>query len=229
MLFPLTFLFMNKNLLFLSVATATLAAASCTQDKPAAVDAATTPASDTAVVVNEAPTDTAAYRTDADALAARVAEDLKLTDTVVVTRISKTYYTRGRRLNEANARYTTDTTGRYAALRTINDETDQQVKAIVPDQYDTYAANRGAYYDGTPYTTIVVAPAATASASAAAPARRRGPAIEKYEKKANGETKIKYANGKTVKIDKDGDTKVEYPNGTKVKRDADDGKVKVKD
>ncbi|WP_206980757.1 T-complex 10 C-terminal domain-containing protein [Hymenobacter telluris] len=226
MLFSLTFPFMNKNLLFLSVAAAALAATSCTQDKSAAVDAATTPAADTAVVVNEAPADTAAYRTDADALAARVAEDLKLTDTVVVTRISKTYYTRGRRLNEANARYTADTTGRYAALRTINDETDQQVKAIVPDQYDTYAANRGTYYDGTPYTAIVVAPAA--SASAAAPARRRGPAIEKYEKKANGETKIKYANGKTVKIDKDGDTKVEYPNGTKVKRDADDGQVKVK-
>jgi hypothetical protein len=76
----------------------------------------------------------------------------------------------------------------------------------------------------------VVAPAAsaTATSASAAPARRRGPAIEKYEKKANGETKIKYANGKTVKIDKDGDTKVEYPSGRKVKRDADDGQVKVK-
>jgi hypothetical protein len=139
---------MNKNLLFLSVAAATFAATSCTQDKPAAVDAATTPAADTAVVVTEAPVDTATYRTDADALAARVAQDLKLTDTVVVTRISKTYYTRGRRLNETKARYTADTTGQYAALRTINDETDQQVKAIVPDQYDTYATNRGTYYDG---------------------------------------------------------------------------------
>jgi hypothetical protein len=219
---------MNKNLLFLSVAAATLAATSCTQDKPAAVDAATTPASDTAVVVSENAQNPDAYRTDADALAARVAEDLKLTDTVVVTRISKTYYTRGQRLNEATTRYTTDTTGRYAALRTINDETDQEVKSIVPDQYDTYAANRGTYYEGTPYTTTVVAPATSATASAPTPARRKGPAIEKYEKKANGETKIKYANGKTVKIDKDGDTKVEYPNGTKVKRDADDGQVKVK-
>ncbi|MDF7812799.1 T-complex 10 C-terminal domain-containing protein [Hymenobacter sp. YC55] len=216
---------MQKTLLLLSAA-ATFTAASCTQDKPAAVDAATTPSADTAVVASRdgADTDTATYRTDADALAARVAEDLKLTDTVVVTRIEKTYYTRGRRLNEATTRYSTDTTGRYAALRAINDETDQQVRTIIPGQYDTYTANRATYYDGTPYTA-----AAPATASAAeAPARRRGPAIEKYEKKANGETKIKYANGKTVKIDKDGDTKVEYPNGTKVKRDADDGKVKVK-
>ena len=212
---------MHKTLLFLSAA-ATLLAVSCTQDKPAAVDAATTPAADTAVVVNDT-ADT--YRTDADALATRVANDLQLTDTVVVTRISKTYYTRGQRLNEANSRYATDTTGRYAALRTINDETDREVKTIVPDQYDTYASNRSTYYDGTPYTTAVEAPAA---ARAATPARRRGPAIEKYSKKANGETKIVYANGKTVKIDKDGDTKVKHANGTKVKRDADDGQVKVK-
>ncbi|WP_375434719.1 T-complex 10 C-terminal domain-containing protein, partial [uncultured Hymenobacter sp.] len=200
---------MQKTLLLLSAA-ATLAATSCTQDKPAAVDAATTPSADTAVVASRDGSDTAAYRSDADALAARVAEDLKLTDTVVVTRIEKTYYTRGRRLNEATTQYTTDTTGRYAALRAINDETDQQVRTIIPDQYDTYTANRATYYDGTPYTT-----AAPAAPVAGAPARRRGPAIEKYEKKANGDTKIKYANGKTVKIDKDGDTKVEYPNGTK--------------
>ncbi|UOQ65971.1 T-complex 10 C-terminal domain-containing protein [Hymenobacter volaticus] len=218
---------MQKTLLLFSAA-ATLAATACTQDKPAAVDVATTPSADTAVVASRdgANTDTAAYRTDADALAARVAEDLKLTDTVVVTRIEKTYYTRGRRLNEATTRYTTDTTGRYAALRAINDETDQQVRTIIPDQYDTYTANRATYYDGTPYTAATPAPATASTAEA--PARRRGPAIEKYEKKANGETKIKYANGKTVKIDKDGDTKVEYPNGTKVKRDADDGELKVK-
>lgn len=215
---------MQKTLLLFSAA-ATLAATACTQDKPAAVDAATTPSADTAVVVSRDGADTAAYRTDADALAARVAEDLKLTDTVVVTRIEKTYYTRGRRLNEASTRYTTDTTGRYAALRAINDETDQQVRTIIPDQYDTYTSNRATYYDGTPYTAAAPAPAAASAAEAPA---RRGPAIEKYEKKANGETKIKYANGKTVKIDKDGDTKVEYPNGTKVKRDADDGERKVK-
>lgn len=216
---------MNKTLLLASAAV-TLLAASCTQDKPAAVDAATTPAADTAVVVSDAPlNDTAAYRTDADRLAARIAEDLKLTDTVVVTRIEKTYYTRGRRLNEIETRYATDTTGRYAALRQVNDDTDREVKTIVtdPNQYNTYSSNRDTYYSGTPYTAVTV--------RETAPAARRssGPAIVKYDKKANGETKIVYANGKTVKVDKDGDRKTEYPNGTKVKRDADDGNVKVKD
>jgi hypothetical protein len=219
---------MHKTLLFVSAA-ATLLAASCTQDKPAAVDAATTPSADTAVVVDNA-VDTTAYRTDADQLAARVAEDLKLTDTVVVTQVTKTYYTRGRRLNEVNTRYATDTIGRYAALRQVNDETDQQVRTIVtdPNQYNTYSSNRGTYYAGTPYT-VTETRVVEEERSAPAPARRTGPSIVKYDKKKNGETKIVYSNGTTVKIDKDGDRKTEYSNGTKVKRDADDGKVKVKD
>ncbi|MBG8554348.1 T-complex 10 C-terminal domain-containing protein [Hymenobacter guriensis] len=218
---------MNKSLLFLSAAAA-IAVASCSQDKPAAVDAATTPSADTAVVVenNQMANDTAAYGADASRLSDRIAQDLRLTDTVVVTRIEKTYYTRGRRLNEVNTQYATDTTGRYAALRQVNDDTDREVRTIITnsDQYRTYESNRNAYYAGTPYTYRE-----TQEASASGSARRRGPAIEKYEQKKNGETKIKYANGTTVKIDKDGDRKVEYPNGTKVKRDADDGQRKVKD
>lgn len=228
---------MYKSLLSMCVA-ASFVAASCTQDKPAAVDAATTPAADTAVVVSDGRTpdsaaeaaanDTTQYRTEADRLASRIAEDLKLTDTVVVTRIEKTYYTRGRRLNEINTSYSSDTTGRYAAMRSVNDETDRSVKTIVtnPEQYRTYAANRSAYYEGTPYSNATIS--TTRESATPAPARRRGPAIVKYESK-NGNTTIKYANGKTVKVDKDGDRKIEYPNGTKVKRDADDGEVKVKD
>ncbi|UPL48742.1 T-complex 10 C-terminal domain-containing protein [Hymenobacter sublimis] len=227
---------MNKSLLFLSAATSLLVA-SCNRDKQAAVDAATTPSADTAVVVRDeamttdatatADGDTAAYRTEADRLADRIAQDLRLTDTVVVTRVEKTYYTRGRRLNEVNTRYTTDTTGRYAALRQVNDDTDREVRTYITDpaQYRTYQENRNSYYAGTPYSNATIT---TTTEREETPARRRGPSIVKYDKKANGETKIVYSNGKTVKIDKDGDTKVEYRNGTKVKRDADDGEVKVK-
>lgn len=222
---------MHKTLLFVSAA-ATLLAASCSQDKTAAVDAATTPSADTAVVVNDGAamnTDTTTYRTDADRLADRIAEDLKLTDTVVVTRIEKTYYTRGRRLNDIETSYSADTTGRYAAIRQVNDDTDREVRTIVtdPNQYNTYSSNRDTYYAGTPYS--IETPNASAAPARVAPARRSGPSIVKYDKKANGETKIVYSNGTTVKVDKDGDRKTEYSNGTKVKRDADDGKVKVKD
>ncbi|SNR63626.1 MULTISPECIES: T-complex 10 C-terminal domain-containing protein [Hymenobacter] len=221
---------MKKTLLFLSCA-ASVAIASCSQNKPAAEDAATTPSADTAVVVNDAvpatSTDSTAYRTEADQLASRIADDLKLTDTVVVTRIQKTYYTRGRRLNEVDSQYTSDTTGRYAALRSINDETDRSVKSIVTEpQYTTYAANRGAYYDGTPYTAST-ATTTTTTTQTAAPARRRGPAIVKYERDG-GDVKIEYANGTKVKIDKDGERKTKYASGRKVKVD-DDGERKVKD
>lgn len=228
---------MHKSLLFLSAA-ASLAVVSCNQDKQAAVDAATTPSADTAVVVRDgalgtetaADTDTAAYRTEADRLAARIAQDLRLTDTVVVTRVEKTYYTRGRQLRDLETRYTTDTTGRYAAQRTINDNTDREVRTYITDpaQQRTYQENRNSYYAGTPYSNATITTTTETPAASSAPARRRGPSVVKYDKKANGETKIVYSNGKTVKIDKDGDTKVEYPNGTKVKRDADDGEVKVK-
>ena len=210
---------MNKSLLLFSAA-ASLAVVSCNQDKQAAVDAATTPSADTAVVVN----DGMDYRADADRVITRVANDLDLRDTTVVSTIGRTYYTRGRRLAEVNNRYTTDTTGRYAALRAVNDETDNAVKtAVSDDQYNTYTSNRDVYYEGTPYTVVTVREPA-----AAAPARPRGPRVVEYDKQRDGDVKITYSNGKVVKIDKDGDTKVEYPNGTKVKRDADDGEVKVK-
>ncbi|SNC76151.1 hypothetical protein SAMN06265337_3240 [Hymenobacter gelipurpurascens] len=224
---------MNKTLLFLSCA-ATFTAVSCNQDKQAAVDAATTPAADTAVVVNDnvavtTDTDTVAYRTEADRLADRIAQDLRLTDTVVVTKVQKTYYTRGRRIQQANTRYATDTTGRYAALRTINDETDRSVKTIVtnPAQYNTYSSNRDAYYAGTPYTASETTVETTTTRTAAAPApRRKGPAIVKYERDG-GDVKIEYANGTKVKIDEDGERKTKYSSGKKVKVD-DDGERKVK-
>lgn len=211
--FDFSYFVMNKNLFSLAAAAA-LATTACTQDKP--VETTTTAAvpADTAAIVT---TDTTTYRSEADQLAARVAQDLKLTDTVVVTRIQKTYYTRGRRLNEVETRYAADTTGRYAALKQVNDDADHDVQAILPTaQYSSYAANRATYYDGTPYTVVAVAPAPV----------RRGPAIVKYEKDG-GDVKIEYANGTKVKIDEDGERKTKFASGRKVKVD-DDGDRKLK-
>ncbi|WP_019946565.1 T-complex 10 C-terminal domain-containing protein [Hymenobacter aerophilus] len=210
---------MNKSLLFLSAA-ASLAVVSCNQDKQAAVDAAVTPSADTAVVMN----DNMDYRADADRTVTQIADDLDLDDTSTVSTIGRGYYDRGRRFAEVNNQYKTDTTGFYAAQRSVNDETDNTVKGVVTeDQYNTYTSNRGTYYAGTPYTP---APAPVAKA---APAKPAGPTIVKREKRLGGDTKITYSNGKVIKIDKDGDTKVKYSDGTKVKTDADDGNVKIKD
>lgn len=211
---------MNLKLLGL-LAAASLAATACSQEKTTET-VTTTPAtgSNTAVVVP----DTMAAYDDARRLSARVAEDLKLTDTVVVTRIEKTYYTRGRRLGELQTRYATDTTGRYAAIRQANDQADAEVRTALnnAEYYNTYSANRAAYGDG-PYS---LAPAHVA------PVRRangvsQGTAIKKLEREGDGARKTKYLNDAKVKVDDDGSRKVKLSNGTIIKTD-EHGNRKVK-
>ena len=78
---------MNTKLLGL-LAAASLATAACSQEKK--VETTTTaPVTDANTAV--AMPDTMAAHDDARRLAARVAEDLKLTDTVVVTRLRRSF------------------------------------------------------------------------------------------------------------------------------------------
>jgi|SRR6476661_2329406 len=210
---------MNTKLFLL--AALAVATAACHQEKPAEITATVPQASpDTAVVVS----DTLTYHDNARRLTDRVATDLKLTDAEARRRLEYAYYTRNRRLGELETRYATDTAGRYVAYRTLNDDTDREIRTIVtdPTQYRTYETNRVRYYEDGPYASTTTTTTSTTSKPA-----RRGPRVVSYEKDG-GDTKITYSNGTTVKIDKDGDRKVKYANGTKVKTDADDGERKVK-
>ncbi|KUG08052.1 T-complex 10 C-terminal domain-containing protein [Solirubrum puertoriconensis] len=219
----------NTLLLFASAATLALSTA-CNRDKPAAVDAAATPSADTAVVVDD-DADLTIYQDQANRTADQVAADLGISDTAKVRRFRNTYYTRAQRIGDLDAQYETDTAGRYAATRQIDTDTDTEVRTILSDdaQYRTYETNRTRYYGSGSNTegASTTVTSTTTTETTTRPARRRRPRIVKYENE-NGEVKIMYSNGTTVKIDKDGDRKVEYANGTKVKRDADDGEVKVK-
>jgi hypothetical protein len=199
---------MNTKLLLLAAA-ATLA--SCSEKKTETTETTPAPPAPVATI------DTTAYRTSAKTLADQVASDLNATDAAVKTRLEDVYYTRGRALRDLDTRYATDTTGRYAALRAVNDQTTNEVKTIVtPTQYGTYATSQGTYYNG-PYT------AAAAAATAAKPSLgarvSQGTAIKKLEREGDGDHKVKYENGAKIKRESDGSVKIKRADGTKIKID----------
>ena len=203
---------MNTKLLGL-LAAATLATAACSKEKKTEETTVTTPETTTTTTTTTT-VDTTAYRSEADALAARVAADLKLQDTTVVRRIRTVYYTRGRKLTT----YTTDTTGRYTATRAANDEANREIKTILtnPAEYNTYSSNLGTYYAGQPYTVVTTTPVVRTGSSVG-----QGSGVKKMENENDGDHKTKYENGAKIKRDDDGSVKIKRADGTKIKIDED--------
>jgi hypothetical protein len=210
---------MKSKLLLLATA-ATVAFASCSQEKKTEVtETTTTPASTTETTTTTTTVDSASYRTSAQQLADQVAADLRATDEATKARLQQIYYSRGRALRDIEAR--PDTTGRYAALRDLNDNTTREVKTVVTDPaaYRTYTDNQGNYYAG-PYTTTVVttttAPAARPSVGARV---GQGSGVKKMERENDGDHKVKYENGAKIKRESDGSVKIKRADGTKIKID----------
>ncbi|MFD1468459.1 hypothetical protein ACFQ48_09500 [Hymenobacter caeli] len=211
---------MNTKLLGLLAAGA-LATAACSQEKKTeTTTTAPVVSADSTKVTSTTTTtavDTVAYRTDADALAARVAQDLKITDPAVVTRIKNEYYARGRALQGYTTQYATDTTGQYAAIKAANDQASQNLKAaLTADQYKVYTLKEGTYYVG-PYTAAGAAPAHKASLGARV---GQGSGVKKLEN-TDDDHKVKYENGAKIKRSDDGSLKIKRADGTKIKIDED--------
>lgn len=207
---------MNTKLLLVAAAAA-FATASCSQEKTTETTETTTvPGGEQTTTTTTV--DTTAYRASADQLVDQVAADLKATDAAIKTRLQNAYYTRGRALRDLDTRYATDTTGRYAALKAVNDQTTSEVKTIVdPAQYKTYTTSQGTYYSG-PYTTTVVT---TTGAKPSLGARvGQGSGIKKLEND-DDDSKVKYNNGAKIKRSDDGSVKIKRADGTKVKIDED--------
>jgi len=201
----------NKFLLLASAAAFSFA--SCSSDTKTETTTTTTdaPATPPAAV------DTLSYRSPADALAQRVASDIKVTDTAVVRQIKQVYYTRGRALSKIDAR--TDSTGRYAATKAANDQASAAVKGIVgAPAYATYASNQGSYYSG-PYTVITTT-TTTSSRPSLAERVGQGSGIKKLENDEN-DRKVKFENGAKIKRSDDGSVKIKRADGTKIKIDED--------
>ena len=211
---------MNPKFLLLALATG-LATTACSSDKKPETTTSTTtlPATGSAATTAAPAPDTLAYRSAADALAARVAAGLRSTDTALTTRLRQVYYGRGRALRALDARYTADTAGRYAALRAANDAATARIKTLLTDpvQYRFYAENQGAYYEG-PYTVAAAAPAPRPSLGARV---GQGSGVKKLEHEQDGDRKVKYENSAKIKRDDDGSLKIKRADGTKIKIDAD--------
>jgi hypothetical protein len=209
---------MNTKLLLVAVAAA-FATASCSQEKKTETTETTAvPGGEQTTTTTTTTVDTAAYRTSADQLVDQVATDLKATDASIKTRLQNAYYTRGRALRDLDTRYATDTTGRYAALKAVNDQTTSEVKTIVdPTQYNTYTTSQGTYYNG-PYTATTVTTTTSAKPSLGARVGQ-GSGIKKLEHEGDGDHKVKYENGAKIKRDDDGSVKIKRADGTKVKID----------
>jgi len=206
---------MNTKLLLVVAATA-LATASCSQEKKTETTETTVVPGGEQTTTTTTTVDTAAYRTSASALANQVANDIKATDAAVKTRLENAYYNRGRALRDLDTQYAADTTGRYAALKAVNDRTTSEVKTIVdPAQYKTYSASQGTYYSG-PYTATVVT---TTVAKPSLGARvGQGSGIKKLEND-DDDHKVKYQNGAKIKRSDDGSIKIKQADGTKIKID----------
>ena len=207
---------------FLLLATTVALAAACSQEKPAATAPDTTVTTTTTTTV-----DSTAYRAPADALAERVAADLKMTDEATKARFRTVYYSRGRALRDADARYVADTSGRYAAIKAANDAATRDVKTALANDglYNTYSSGQGSYYEG-PYTTVVTTEKPTARPSLNARVGQ-GSGVVKLEREGDGDNKTKYGNGAKIKRSDDGSVKIKLADGTKIKID-ENGKRTVK-
>ncbi len=221
---------MNNRLLgLLAIA---LATAACSENQDQEMETAEATPGGHAQVFAARP-DTATYRTEADVLADRVAQDLNITDPAVVTRIKNEYYARGRELQGYTAKHTADTTGEYAATKAANDRTSQRLKAaFTPAQYKTYAVSQGTYYAG-PYTAVPNIAARTPGLGAPV---GQGAGIKKVVSTAAGRRegrervtfeKVKYDNGAKLKRRTDGSLKIRRADGTIIKIDK-DGHRRVK-
>ena len=219
-----------KNSLLILAGAAALSLASCSQEKTTEV---TTAPADGMTTTTTTTTTTPMSEADIQARAQRVADkmiaDMKITDEGMKTKIRTVYVNRYNRMNEMRTKYGTDTTGMAVAMRESNMSTDTEFKSVFtdPTQYSAYETSRTTYYDEDN------APMDNASSDMSSSSDMNNSASSsdmsgsnmsadggKMKVKANGDIKIKDAEGNKMKIDGDDGTIKEKP--------VDGGKTKIK-
>jgi len=201
---------MKKTLLILSAAAAFITA-SCSENKTAE----TTMGDGTTTTTTTTTTQTAytpeAIERRADRMAADMAAKMKFDD-ATRTKVRTAYMTRGQRLAEMQSKYATDTMGMAAAMKGVYTDTDTEMKTIFtdPTQYSAYESSRMDYMDDRYMENDSnMATSDMSSTDASASAADMG-------------------DGSKVKVKADGDVKIKDAEGNKMKMDGDDGTVKMK-
>lgn len=213
---------MKKTLFLLSCAAA-LTLASCSQEKTTDTDTTTAATDGTTTTTTTTTTSTAysdeAIQQRAERIAAAMAAKMKLDD-ATREKIRTVYITRGKRLGELQQQYATDTTGRAAAMRSAYTESDTELKSVFtdPTQYSAYEASRTEYMDDNYMDDTNMA---TSSSSDMSTTGTDNSAMA-------GGTEGGTMEGGKVKVKADGDVKIKDAEGNKLKVDGDDATIKDK-
>lgn len=213
-----------KNTLLILAGAATLSLGACSQEKTTdttvTTDNAAAGNSNTAVVDNEE-----MYKARSQRVADKYIADMKVTDAAMQEKIRTAYYDRSKRYGELRTKYTADTAGMAAAMRETEMANDAEFKTVYTDpaQYKAYEDSRATYdernyMDGAPAMASDVAPGTGAAATPSV-----GTEVSGVEQ---GKTKM--ADGSKMKVSANGDVKIKDAEGNITKVDGDDGTLKIK-
>ncbi|HEX8327376.1 MAG TPA: hypothetical protein VF629_07535 [Hymenobacter sp.] len=209
-----------KNSLLILAGAAALSLASCSQEKTtdttvAAGDGMTTTTTTTSTTTG--PMSQAEIESRAQRIADKMVADMKITDEATKTKIRTVYVNRYKKMSDMRSQYATDTTGMAAAMRQSMAETDAEFKTVFvdPAQYQAYETTRTTYYEmeDEPMDEPAMS-SSDMSSDASATSNDAG-------MMAPGE-------GGKMKVKADGDIKVKDAEGNKMKMDGDDGTIKAK-
>lgn len=211
---------MKKTLLLLSAAAA-FTLGSCSENQPAETTTTTTDTTmTTATTTGSMDYSPEAVNSRADRMANDMATSMKFDD-ATRTRVRDIYVTRGQRMAELNQKYMTDTMGMAAARRDVYNNTDTEMKTVFtdPTQYSAYESSRSNYYDDR-YMDSGSMGSSDNMSTGSSSADMNGSEVDKM--------KMKGEDGSKLKVKADGDVKMKDAEGNKAKMDADDGTVKMK-
>jgi hypothetical protein len=224
-----TIFFLMKNSFLILAGAAALSLASCSQEKT--TETATT--TDTTSTTTAADTDAAA-EARAQRIADRMVADMKITDQATRDRIRTVYVNRYRSMGDVRSRYTTDTTGMAAAVREANAATDAEFKTIFtdPTQYQSYESSRSSYYEmeneGMSDSGMNSSDMSSSSTSGSGTTSSTAGSTSGSGNMSGSASGTMGGDGGKVKVKADGDVKIKDAQGNKLKVDGDDGTVKAK-